>query len=310
MQTVSDWLGDWLALRSGALRPRTVESYKSLIALNIDPILGALPVVELTAQHIRPCLAKLAAEGHTRTAELCYILLAAALADVPGDPMRGVTRPAHIQRTPEAWTDDQMATYMAALADHPHGLALSLGLVCGLRRGEICGLRWQDIDFAASVINITNQRMRLDSGVIVDAPPKSRSSVRVVPVPAPLMVRLKAARQLSGYIDGITPSGLDAAHRALVSRLGLPSIPLHGLRHSMATSCIRHGGDMRSLQLLLGHAKYSTTADRYTHPDRLMLQSAVDAAAAACYTECTPKIVQSGSKLHLTLNQGVQGSSP
>ena len=305
MQNVGDYLGDWLALRSGALKPRTVESYSSLIRLHIAPHIGALPVDQLSPLHIRPFLASLSASGRTRTAELCYVLLRAALADVPGQPMRGVPRPAHIQRSPDPWSDDQMSQYMAALSDHPHGLALSLGIVLGLRRGEICGLRWSDIDWDRGVIHITNQRLRLDTGQVVDATPKSRSSVRPIPVPDPLMARLRASRQLWGYLDCISPSGLDKAHRALVQRLGLPPIPLHGLRHSMATSCIRHGGDMRSLQLLLGHAKYSTTADRYTHPDTGMLRSAIDAAAIPCYT-----FVQSGIRFALTLNQGVQGSSP
>ncbi len=310
MQTVMEYLSDWLALRSGALRARTVESYASLIRLHIAPVIGAVPVDQLDPLHIRPMLARIAGEGHTRTAELCYVLLSAALADLPQLPMRGVPRPAHIQRSPEPWSDDQIAAYMAALVDHPHGLALSLGLVCGLRRGEICGLRWQDVSWETSEIFVTNQRMRLDSGQVIDALPKSRSSVRTVPVPPPLMSQLRHARQLSGYIDGISPSGLDAAHRALVRRLDLPPIPLHGLRHSMATACIRHGGDMRSLQLLLGHARYATTADRYTHPDRYMLRKAIDAANSSWYTVSSCNTVQSGTIEHLTLNQGVQGSSP
>lgn len=296
MQTVGEYLGDWLALRSGGLKPRTVESYSSMIRLHIAPVIGALPVDQLTALHIRPLLARLASAGHTRTAELCFVLLSAALGDLQPCPMIGVPRPAHIQRTPEPWSDDQIAAYMAALADHPHGLALSLGLVLGLRRGEICGLRWQDVSWDTSEIFVTNQRMRLDSGQMIDASPKSRSSVRVVPVPPPLMARLRQARQLAGYIDVISPSGLDKAHRVLVARLDLPRIPLHGLRHSMATSCIRHGGDMRSLQVLLGHARYATTADRYTHPDGEMLRRAIDKAAAPCYTVFSRKLSSQGEK--------------
>ena len=284
MQTVSDWLGDWLTLRSGGLKPRTIESYKSLIRLHVSPIIGHIAVDQLTSMHIRPLLARIAAEGHTRTAELCFVMLTAALSDLDQQPMKGVPRPAHIQRTPSAWSDAHMAAYAEALLSHPHGLALSLGLCLGLRRGEICGLRWQDVSWESSEINIVNQRMRLDTGQIIDALPKSRSSVRSIPIPSQLMARLRSERQLSGYIDSITPSGLNKAHRVLVARLGLPYIPLHGLRHSMATSCIRHGGDMRSLQLVLGHAKYSTTADRYTHPDRDMLLAAVDSACTPCYT--------------------------
>lgn len=284
MQTLSQYLSDWLALRSGALRARTVESYASVLRLHIVPAIGDVPVDQLSQWAIRPVLAAIVARGHTRTAELTWVILSAALADVPGAPMAGVPRPAHIQRTPDAWSDAQISTYMAALPGHRHGLALALGLVCGLRRGEICGLRWCDVSWDTSELHITNQRQRLADGRLMDGPPKSRAGVRSVPVPPPLMARLRAARQLSGYIDPITPSGLDAAHRALVARLGLPPIPLHGLRHSMATSCVRHGGDIRSLQIVLGHARYATTADRYTHPDRSMLRHAVDLASLPWYT--------------------------
>ena len=284
MQNLSEYLQDWLALRSGGLRPRTIESYESLIRLYVSPAIGAVPVDQLRNLHIRPMLARIVASGHTRTAELCYVMLKAALVDLEPSPMKGVPRPGHIQEIPDAWSDEQISTYMNALADHPHGLALSLGLVLGLRRGEICGLRWTDVSWDTSEIYVTNQRMRLDSGKIIDAPPKSRAGHRHIPVPPPLMARLRHARQLSGYIDGITPSGLDAAHRALVHRLGLPYLPLHGLRHSMATACIRHGGEMRALQSVLGHSDYSVTANRYTHPDCKMKRAAIDAAAQSWYT--------------------------
>ena len=284
MQTLSDYLKDWLTLRSGGLRARTVESYESLIRLYVSPSIGAVTMDQLTNLHIRPMLAGIVAKGYTRTAELCFVMLKAALSDLEPSPMKGVPRPMHVQNIPEAWSDDQMCAYMNALADHPHGLALSLGLVLGLRRGEICGLRWSDVSWETAEVYVCNQRMRLDSGQIVDAPPKSRAGFRHIPVPPPLMARLRHERQLSGYIDRITPSGLDAAHRALVHRLDLPYLPLHGLRHSMATSCIRHGGEMRSLQSVLGHSDYSVTANRYTHPDAAMRRAAVDAAAASWYT--------------------------
>lgn len=285
MQNLSEYLSDWLALRSGGLRPRTIESYQSLIRLHVSPSIGDVAIDQLKNLHIRPMLARIAADGHTRTAELCYVMLKAALSDLEPSPMKGVPRPIHVQNIPDSWSDDQISAYMNALTDHPHGLALSLGLVLGLRRGEICGLRWSDVLWDTAEVYVTNQRMRLDSGQIVDAPPKSRAGHRHIPVPPPLMARLRRERQLSGYIDGITPSGLDAAHRALVRRLGLPYIPLHGLRHSMATACIRHGGEMRALQIVLGHSDYTVTANRYTHPDCKMRRAAIDAAASAWYTK-------------------------
>lgn len=285
--TVTDWLSDWLVLRSAELKPRTQEQYSDLIRRYIVPALGGIPVEDLRPDHLRHLLAQICAAGHTRTAELVYVLCRCAFADLDNLDFRKIRRPAHKQQSPAAWSDADMLTYLAALKDHPHGLALALGLCLGLRRGEICGLRWGDIDFDAEEIHVINQRLRLASGAIVDAPPKSETSLRTIPAPAsaPLMEALRASRgHPAAYVCKLTPSGLDSAHRRLVKALGLPYIPLHGLRHSFATSCIRHGGEMRSLQQILGHASYSTTANRYTHPDRGMLQCAVDAAATFCYT--------------------------
>ncbi|MBR2698566.1 MAG: site-specific integrase [Clostridia bacterium] len=283
--TVTDWLTDWLVLRSAELKPRTQEQYADLIRRFIVPAIGTIEAEDLRPDHLRHMLAQICASGHTRTAELVYVLCRCAFADLDNLDFRKIRRPAHKQTSPAAWSDADMLTYMGALKDHPHGLALALGLLCGLRRGEICGLRWRDIDFDAEEIHITNQRLRLASGEIVDAPPKSETSARIIPAPAPLLSQLRASRGLpSAYVCSLTPSGLDSTHRRLVLALGLPYIPLHGLRHSFATSCIRHGGEMRALQSVLGHASYSTTADRYTHPDMGMLHCAVDAAASFCYT--------------------------
>lgn len=282
MQT-DTYLADWLSLRMAELRPRTVESYRDLIARYVSPSIGLIHVEHLSPDDVRHLLAQIAATGKTRTAELVYVMLKAAFADLDPCPMRRIKRPAHVQRSPAAWSDDHIRLYLSALDVHRHGLALSLGLIMGLRRGEICGLRWSDIDFTHCTLSVANQRQRLATGEIVDCSPKSATSVRILPIPDGLLSRLRRDRQIAGYICALTPSGLDAAHRALVRRLDLPYIPLHGLRHSMATACIRHGGDMRSLQSLLGHASYSTTANRYTHPDADMLRKAIDLSAASCY---------------------------
>lgn len=281
----AQYLHRWLSGLSDDLRPRTIECYETQIDLHIVPGIGNVQIESLTSCDIKRLLSSIAARGMTRTAELCYVILHSALSEAPGDPMRGVKRPHHHQQSPAPWCDEDMRRYCAALADHPHGIALGLCITMGLRRGEACGLRWRDLDLAEGVAHIRNQRIRLASGAIIDALPKSATSIRDIPIPAPLLAQLRKARPRCEYIDGITPSGLDQAHRVLVSRLGLRHISLHGLRHSMATCSLRHGGDMRSLQSVLGHSSYATTANIYTHPDMSMLLASIDAAVRFCYTE-------------------------
>ena len=282
---LSTWLNDWLLLRKGELRPRTVESYQGLIDRYVIPAIGSVYLDDLRPEAVRHLLATIVAAGHGRTAELCYVMLKCAFSELDPNPMLKIKRPKHKQSRPSPWNDADMWTYIDACRDHPHGLALSLGILLGLRRGEICGLRWMDINFTENTITICNQRLRLATGEIVDAPPKSATSVRTLPIPDDLRPLLLKARGMpAAYITQLTPSGLDQAHRKLVARLSLPHIPLHGLRHTMATASLRHGGDMKSLQSILGHASFSTTADIYTHPDLEMLKSSLDAVCGVCYT--------------------------
>ena len=305
--TVESFLKDWLVLRSGELKPRTLETYNDLFTRYVFPAVGGLAADDLDPQTVRHLLAAIMATGKSRTAEMLYTVLKCAFRDLDRNPLDRIRRPLHRQRSPDPWTDEEMRTYLEGCKHHRHGLALSLALLLGLRRGEICGLRWKDVDLVAGELHVVNQRVTLATGETIDCTPKSSSSVRTIPLPPQIVTYLKPFRGLpEAYVTPLTPSGLDQAHRSLVTRLDLRAIPLHGLRHSMATSCIRHGGEMRALQNVLGHASYATTANRYTHPDNEMRRSAVDAATNPCYTVIHRKPPFDP----LTLNQGVQGSSP
>lgn len=270
--TVTDVVESYIISRSGVLRPRTLEQYRDLLGRYITPFIGETEVGDLTEEDVR-LLIGMIGEQHGRTAELVFILLRAAL----GDPLRRIRKPRYAHRQMEIWTDEQMAIYQNALREHPHGVALALGIYMGLRRGEICGLRWGDLNFTTGRCFIHNQRMRLASGAIVDGPPKSATSCRVIPIPTCLLGWLRgAAGADTEYVDTITPSGLYHAHRRLCARLGLPPLSLHGLRHCMATRCLRAGGDARALQALLGHSTVAVTLDIYTHPDMHMLSTCIN----------------------------------
>ena len=285
---ISTWLTDWLTLRSPELRPRTIESYRDIMTRYVFPAIGDIETEALQPDDLRHLIAGIVAAGHERTAELCFVMLKCAFAELDHDPLRKIKRPKHRQTRPDPWQDPEIAIYLNACRTHRHGLALALAITLGLRRGEICGLKWLAVDFVAEIIHIDNQRITLASGETVDAPPKSATSIRTLPVPSEppwLLPALRRARGLpNAYLCPLTPSGLDQAHRKLVARLGLPPIPLHGLRHTMASASLRHGGEMRALQSILGHASYSTTANIYTHPDLTMLKSSLDVVTKGCYT--------------------------
>ena len=285
--TLEAWLYQWVALRSGGLRPRTVESYTTLIRLHIGPTIGHRKLKKLKPEHIADMLAGIVSSGHTRTAELCFVFLRASLRAavvyrrLDRSPADAVVRPAHSPAQGKVWTPEQSRAFLQAIEHHRHRLAWLLALGMGLRRGEICGLRWSDVDLRARVLHVYNQRQRLADGRLIDAPPKSRAGIRDLPIPKVVYDELRRKYQFgNGYVVRITPSGLDAAHRTTLHRLALPYIRLHDLRHTMATNALRNGAPMRAITDVLGHSDPAVTARFYTHPDFGMLANTIDAATA------------------------------
>lgn len=277
--TLEAWMKDWLTVHGAEVRERTIESYTDIVYRYIVPALGGLELDAITPGEVLHLLADVVALGYTRTAELIHVILRAALAEMRPDLMRRVRRPVHVQRVPEPWTDEEIAIYIDGLRGHRQELPLLLGIRLGLRRGEICGLRWSDVDLTRRELRIVNnvQPKHLEGA------PKSRAGQRRLPIPDDLLPLMRERYSIGGMVCTIAPHSLDKAHRKLVARLGLPPIPLHGLRHSMATACLRNGCDLRTLQLILGHATMNTTAQRYTHPDMHMLRHAVETAHFLCY---------------------------
>ena len=286
--TLEDYLYEWVELRAPGLRPRTIESYMSLIRLHIVPAIGHRKLTKVKPKHIARMLQGVIDAGHTRTAELCYVMLRAALRSaveqrrIAWSPMEAVTRPKHVAAETHVWTQVQTRAYCSAIVGDRHQIAWLLAVGMGLRRGEICGLRWSDIDLRARVLHVRNQRQRLDDGRVVDAPPKSRAGTRTLPIPRMIYDALRRSYQFGGgYVEPITPSGLNAAHRRLLSRLDLPYIRLHDLRHTMVTNALRNGAAMRMISSVIGHSDPALTARVYAHVDDEMIADTIDAAARA-----------------------------
>jgi integrase len=288
-QSVASYLSDWLEIHSPGLSPSTVAGYDRTIRLHILPVCGAVPLGDLTPLDILKCLAPPRAAGHLRAAQLVLVTFRAALSGavrlglIDRSPADLVALPAHHARRLGYWGVDQMRAFLAAAQDDPLRPAWLLALCCGLRRGELLGLRWMDVDFGAHVVRIRNQRVRIE-GVTYDRPPKSEAGRRDLAISPPLEEALRALRkqqrQLSPYVltrDGqpLTADALRYAFRRACAAAGVPEIPLHGLRHSMASAAIDAGCELRVLQALLGHAHLSTTADIYVHPSAAVRSAAL-----------------------------------
>nr|WP_269092743.1 tyrosine-type recombinase/integrase [Enterococcus sp. BWR-S5] len=154
--------------------------------------------------------------------------------------------------------------------------AVIIGLATGMRVGEICGLRWSDIDFDYGIIHVTRTLQRIpdpdnlrQTKVLIDTP-KTKSSIRKIPLAKRLKKYLLEKRKSSDseYVVSINghfaePRVINYRLQRLIERTGLESFHFHMLRHTFATRCIENNVDISSLSKLLGHTSVKLTLDTY-----------------------------------------------
>ena len=161
-------------------------------------------------------------------------------------------------------------------------LGIYICLCAGLRIGELCALVWDDIDVDSGVIRISKTIQRI---YVVDGPdrhtelsidaPKSRNSIREIPIPKDLLRMLKPLKRIvNGSFFVLTnlpqptePRTYRNYYKRLMKQLGMPDLKFHGLRHSFATRCIESRCDYKTVSVLLGHSNISTTLNLYVHPN-------------------------------------------
>lgn len=153
-------------------------------------------------------------------------------------------------------------------------------LYTGLRLGEICALRWGDINQAEGVMYIHSTMVRVwaDAGSkrktkIIITPPKSDSSIRFIPIPNRLLEIIERSRNsdetffLTGnqmvYVD---PRTMENRFKSVQKKSGINPVKFHVLRHTFATRCVENDFDVKSLSEILGHASINITLNRYVHP--------------------------------------------
>lgn len=165
-------------------------------------------------------------------------------------------------------------------ADESVAFGILLTLYTGLRIGELCGLRWEDVDLNNNTIEVrrTVERIADLSGSeqktkVVIAPPKTDNARRIIPLPVALAEHLRhhtgaGAHYLLTDTDKPTePRVFYRRYQAFLRRIGVAEhYTFHALRHTFATRCVECGFDTKSLSEILGHANVNTTLSLYVHP--------------------------------------------
>jgi integrase len=294
--TITAYLNRWLDHMRTQVSPRTLEVYAETIA-RIVPHIGNVVLVKLRPEAIAAMYAMALKSGgqtgkglSTRSVHMMHRLLAQSLKQAARWQLIGrnpcdATSPPRVERR-EMQVLDADAT--AALIDAVRGRSLFmpivLGVLCGLRRGEIAALRWRDVNFDAGRLSIVASFEQTNGGVVRLKPPKSGRS-RTVALPALAVEELRRYRikQAEDLLQlGIrqsddthvclqpnyqpwAPRTLSSIFAKFIKASGLPRVRLHDLRHSHATHLLTANVHPKIVQERLGHANIATTMDLYTH---------------------------------------------
>ena len=162
------------------------------------------------------------------------------------------------------------------------GLGIYISLSTGLRIGEICALKWSDINVVDGTITVnrTIERIYIIEGEkkhteLVINSPKTKNSCREIPMSKELLAMVKPLKKvvnddfyvLTNGEHPTEPRTYRTYYNRLMTKLGIPKLKYHGLRHSFATRCIEAGGDYKTGSVMLGHSNISTTLNLYVHPN-------------------------------------------
>ena len=191
----------------------------------------------------------------------------------------------------------QLENYLHINIDN-RKLGALLALYTGMRIGEVCGLRWCDIDFDSQTIHIRNTVERIKNinqkpgepkTVLVLCNAKTVSSDRIIPIPAKIMELLILFRRkdeqfvMEGYLyDYTDPRTFQYAFHSYLKESNLKKVNFHALRHTFATRCIESGMDVKSLSEILGHASVNITLNTYVHSSLEQKRTQINSMLVYC----------------------------
>ena len=294
-ETVETFLQGWLVAIRPTVRESTWHGYEWRVRKLVIPRVGAVELRALDALALNTLYSELLATGNRKAEALSarsvshvHKVLHRALRDsvrwgkLRSNPAEHADPPSPARREMRAWAADQARAFLASVENDRLRACWHLALASGMRRGELCGLRWSDVEDD----RLTVGRSRTAAGYeVTEREPKS-GRTRTVALDAGTVAELRShrTRQLeerlawgeawtdSGYVftrengEPIHPHSLSQFFETRVAATSLPRLSLHGTRHTHATLGLAAGVSPRVMQERLGHSSVAITLDLYTHP--------------------------------------------
>jgi integrase len=299
--TLSDWVHQhWLPSIESRVKPSTFDSYKRNLELHVLPRLGGRQLQQVTPSMLNRVYTDLLSEGHltkpsglsVKTVRYIHTILHKTLADAVDSGLITVnvaerSKPPKPRSRPAAeigfWTAEELGVFLELVRRHRLEAAWHLAAMTGMRRGEVLGLRWKDIDFDAARISVRQALVSVSYKVMVSTPKNHRARViDIDPDTNQLLKRHRNSQRLdreelgADYQDSdlvfctedgtwLHPDSFSQAFGRLVAKTTLPSIRLHDLRHTHATIALKAGVPIKVITERLGHEDPAFTMKQYAH---------------------------------------------
>lgn len=287
---LSEWLPYWLEEFVRDDRKKTTYAkYETHVRRYLIPHIGSKRLETLGAADVRRMLAAVTAQASAATAKESHRVLRSAITAacreelITRNVVKLVPAPRVQSRELKPWDLEETTTFLETSRKDPLYAAFVLAVALGLRRGEILGLRWSDIDLERRTLTVRNQIQRVQKELYADSTKNRRT--RAIPVPlmcvAPLRwQRLRQSEQRlaagGNWIDGnyvfttrtgrpIEPRNLSRSFERITDHGGLRRIRLHDARHGCATLLFAAGVPARVVMEILGHSQIAVTMNIYTH---------------------------------------------
>ena len=292
--TVGQWMDVWFENYAKIkVRPSSHQTYRGYIDNHIKPNIGKIQLNKLTTLELQKLYKKLLSKGRIdrieakgqpkglspKTVRNIHQVISSAMDFARNqkliaiNPTDGCALPKLEHQEMKTIPVEQLASFLREAKDSGVFEMYYIELATGLRRGELLGLKWEDLDLEQGTLRVQRQVDRIN-GEVVEAPLKTKNSYRTISLGADAVGILEEQRKKCGSSPYVFPSPtggpispdsvLQMLHRVL-KRAGLPKVRFHDLRHTFATVALQNGVDIKTVSGMLGHYSAGFTLDTYAH---------------------------------------------